>query len=112
VDFVSCDAAIADGATGKIKTAKEAVEKLRGGGGTDFRPVFEYADNLRDPPSVVVFFTDGYGPAPTTAPTGYGTVWMITEGGVPPCKWGTHISLTDGQTTKPAIETADEDEDT
>jgi predicted metal-dependent peptidase len=56
-----------------------------GGGGTDFRPVFEAIDKLDDVPDMLVFFTDGYGTYPATAPD-YPVIWAsITDYTYP---WG------------------------
>lgn len=63
--------------------------KLGGGGGTDFRPPFEYIkDEMRPTPSLCVFFTDGMGPAHASNPVPHmHTIWV----GVGPYKrrpWG------------------------
>jgi predicted metal-dependent peptidase len=47
----------------------------KGGGGTDFRPVFDRVKSLPDSPEAVVYFTDGYGAFPDDAP-GYPVVWV------------------------------------
>lgn len=51
---------------------------LSGGGGTDFRPVFEEMDKI-DGITSVVFFTDLDGEFPQHAPTGYGVIWVATS---------------------------------
>lgn len=51
---------------------------LMGGGGTDFRPVFEEMDKIDDITSVV-FFTDLDGTFPKHAPTRYGVIWVATS---------------------------------
>jgi len=59
----------------------------RGGGGTDFVPVFDYVrENLPDT-TLLVFFTDGYGPAPEQAPP-YPVIWILTAEGERPATWG------------------------
>ena len=65
-----CDAAI-----GRVDEVEEAsdLEDIRrqgapGGGGTDFRPVFDYVDDQRLEPDALVFLTDGYGTFPQHAP--------------------------------------------
>lgn len=53
---------------------------LNGGGGTDFRPPFEYVnDRMKDPkPGVIVFITDGCGPAHARNPCPHiQTVWVL-----------------------------------
>ena len=54
---------------------------LKGGGGTDFRPVFEAL--ALDPPRVLVYLTDGFGRFPaeiTNRP--FETVWALKRGGL------------------------------
>jgi predicted metal-dependent peptidase len=53
--------------------------KLNGGGGTDFRPVFDWIDENNVSPRVLVFFTDGLGTFPRSAP-GYDVLWVDYEG--------------------------------
>lgn len=63
---------------------------LRGGGGTDFRPVFERANDVL--PECLLFFTDGYGRTPEIAPN-LPVLWVITENGKSPTSWGQVILL-------------------
>ena len=67
--------------------------KVRGFGGTDFRPVFDYIEENELHPTALIFLTDGYGPAPDEAPE-YPVLWVITQGGERPCEWGEAVSLT------------------
>lgn len=46
-----------------------------GGGGTDFRPVFEHAEKLTEPVKCLVFFTDLQGTFPDKDP-GYPVLWV------------------------------------
>lgn len=74
-----------------------------GGGGTDFRPVFDLANNhnhklLSEKPDVIVFLTDGAGPAPTSS--SISTLWCLTPNGRIPfsvgideIKWGKIIYM-------------------
>lgn len=48
-----------------------------GGGGTDFRPVFEFADTLPEAPDCIIYLTDLYGPMPDSSL--YPTMWVTTE---------------------------------
>jgi predicted metal-dependent peptidase len=91
VHFVSCDARIND--AGKINHWRDALKLLKGGGGTDFNPVFEYAKNMPERPTLVIFFTDGYGPAPLVEPHDMATIWLLTPSSMRPAKWGTYIDL-------------------
>lgn len=68
--------------------------EVKGLGGTDFRPVFDYvAGNPEMDPSCLIYVTDGQGPAPE-APPPYPVLWILTSDGVPPAKWGTVVKLT------------------
>lgn len=46
-----------------------------GGGGTDFRPVFEYIDRMDEQPKCLVFLTDTQGTFPQEAPA-YPVLWV------------------------------------
>ena len=67
----------------------------RGGGGTSFKPPFEWVDkNLPDPPSCLVYFTDGKcgGDRPEAAP-GYPVLWALW-GPKQHQPWGVNLPLT------------------
>ena len=49
-----------------------------GGGGTDFRPVFEYVKNNSIDPACLLYLTDMYGSFPDQSP-GYPTLWCATS---------------------------------
>ena len=56
--------------------------KLKGRGGTDFRPVFELiAQEVSTPSPILIFATDGYGEFPKLNPC-YPCVWVLTPRGV------------------------------
>jgi predicted metal-dependent peptidase len=90
VSFIACDSKVHTAE--RVKTIEELTAGLRGGGGTDFRPVFRALEKMRPRPDVVIFATDGDGPAPTTAPENTKVIWLIVDG-QPPCKWGEHICI-------------------
>jgi|GEM_PF-2439131 len=74
---------------------QEVVWKTRGGGGTDFKPPFKWVEeNLVDPPSCLVYFTDGKcnGSRPAVAP-GYPVLWALW-GPKQHQPWGTNLPLT------------------
>ena len=52
--------------------------ELSGGGGTDFRPVFEYIDQHIDYPTLLLYFTDGQGTFPQHEPS-YDLLWIMPE---------------------------------
>ena len=57
--------------------------KPTGGGGTSFVPFFNSLEqlSLTEKPDCIIYFTDGYGDFPDSAPT-QPTFWFITEQGV------------------------------
>jgi predicted metal-dependent peptidase len=58
--------------------------EARGGGGTDFRPAFEWLEKQGIVPDVMIYFTDMYGIFPKKAPD-YPVLWVTkTEGFEPP----------------------------
>lgn len=57
---------------------EKIIEELKGGGGTDFRPVFDKANKDFTTPSAMVFLTDTYGTFPETTPD-YPVLWVIPE---------------------------------
>ena len=63
-----------------------------GRGGTDFRPPLEAAFQRRHRPDLIIFFTDGLGPAPKTSPR-TPVIWCLTPGGRPPATWGRVIRM-------------------
>ena len=75
VQFCACDAQV--NSFKKVNDAKEVAELLRGGGGTDFRPPLKAVSEAKPKPEVVIFMTDGCGPAPTKAPRGMEVVWLL-----------------------------------
>lgn len=92
VDFLACDAAV-HGVT-SVRDWREVRNHLKGGGGTDFNPIFQALDLLRPRPNLVVVMTDGFGPAPAHAPAGMDVVWLlIGENSKQPVAWGTGIKV-------------------
>lgn len=65
---------------------------VQGRGGTDLRPPFGADVLKRLRPAVIVYFTDGAGPAPTTPPK-VPTIWCLSDSGLPPAKWGSVVSI-------------------
>jgi predicted metal-dependent peptidase len=70
------------------------LDRVLGRGGTDLRPPFD-ADVLRRyDPSVLVYFTDGHGDAPVSAPANVDVLWVLT-GAAPraPARWGSVVCM-------------------
>lgn len=78
IEIIECDAEIQK--TYKLKQHGKVDTKLKGRGGTDFRPVFKYFENKRRFPGLLIFFTDLEGPFPSPAPRGR-TLWIRTSDG-------------------------------
>jgi predicted metal-dependent peptidase len=51
-------------------------EEISGGGGTDFRPVFDWVDSAQLTPDLLVYFTDAQGKFPEREPN-YPVVWLV-----------------------------------
>jgi predicted metal-dependent peptidase len=69
--------------------------ELHGRGGTDFRPPLEKEFLQKWKPDLVIFFTDGFGPAPETKPS-VPVLWVLTPNGEQPCSWGDVIQMKGG----------------
>ena len=65
-------------------------EEVEGGGGTDFRPVFDWVENENRSPNMLVYFTDAEGDFPKSAPS-YPVIWLVKGKGVVP--WGERVQL-------------------
>jgi predicted metal-dependent peptidase len=92
VVFLSCDTEAT--VPIKVNNISQLLANLKGGGGTDFRPVFKAVSDLKPKPDIFIFLTDGIGPAPDSAPAGYETIWVfIGPYQRPPVQWGKQISI-------------------
>lgn len=70
------------------------VRSVSGRGGTDFQPPLEASFLRRHGPELIIYFTDGYGPAPDNAPQ-VPVVWCLTPDGEKPASWGRVIQMGD-----------------
>ncbi len=63
----------------EVYTRADLPMKLKpiGGGGTDFRPVFDYIKKNNHTPACLIYFTDLYGSFPIQEPE-YPTMWLTT----------------------------------
>jgi predicted metal-dependent peptidase len=76
IDLIMADAKIQ---SHEVFLPGESLEyEIKGGGGTDFRPVFEYIDRHIDYPSLLIYFTDGLGTFPLQEPN-YDLLWVMPE---------------------------------
>lgn len=92
ITLLPCDAALAEGAPWIFEPweALALPGELNGGGGTDFRPVFDWLDAQDLQPDLLVYFTDCQGAFPDTAP-GYPVIWVVKGKDCPP--WGQRVQL-------------------
>jgi predicted metal-dependent peptidase len=65
---------------------------VHGCGGTDLRPPLARTFLQRHRPDLIVYFTDGFGPAPQRAPR-VPLVWCLVPGGQRPVGWGRVIQM-------------------
>jgi predicted metal-dependent peptidase len=91
--FIQIDAAL--GCQPKRVGAADLLKlEICGRGGTDFRPVFSHAPTLRPRPRLLIYFTDGIGPAPEAAPKDMEVIWcLMGKERKVPAKWGTIIHV-------------------
>lgn len=94
--FLDLDAAISE--PPKLIRCQDLLSMgVRGRGGTDFRPAFELAMRTRPRPDLIIYFTDGDGIAPETAPPGIKVIWCIVPSycARKPANWGHLIVMSD-----------------
>jgi len=77
ITVMSCDMSVHE--VTKITAAYDILKnlKLGGGGGTDFRPVFDHIHKNGIRPEVLIYLTDTYGTFPDRQP-GYPVIWVST----------------------------------
>ena len=76
IDVITADAKVQ---SHKVFLPGENLEyEVSGGGGTDFRPVFEYIDSYIDYPTLLLYFTDGMGIFPKNEAF-YDVMWIMPE---------------------------------
>lgn len=91
VALVQCDAVIHEARW--LEPGQQFTRAL-GRGGTDLRPPFAPAMVRRFSPSLIVYFTDGYGPAPAAPPPGVEVLWVLTgQGPCVPARYGRAVCM-------------------
>jgi predicted metal-dependent peptidase len=65
---------------------------VHGRGGTDFRPPLARLFLRQQRVDLVIYFTDGYGPAPENPPR-IPVIWCLTEDGERPAPWGKVVQM-------------------
>ena len=92
LSVLACDAEINQQCPWRFEPWEEVKlpEHMAGGGGTDFRPPFEFVDKQDHQPDLMVYFTDAEGEFPKNPPP-YPVIWLVK--GKNPVPWGQRIQL-------------------
>jgi len=93
ITAMSCDARVHE--VVKVRKFENFLNKLqmKGGGGTDFRPVFEKVTEMKMQPELLIYLTDAYGSFPEKQPH-YPVLWCVTaEDGMSWIPWGQKVLL-------------------
>ncbi len=92
VTLLPCDSRLAPGAPFIYEPWEDfdLPDSLAGGGGTDFRPVFDWVERQGAQPEMLVYFTDAEGQFPEREPN-YPVIWLVK--GKEKVPWGQRIQL-------------------
>ncbi len=92
ISLIACDSDLIQGCPWVYEPWEEfrLPDSVHGGGGTDFRPVFEWVGRQGQRPELLVYFTDAQGSFPPREPD-YPVIWLVK--GRTPVPWGQRIQL-------------------
>jgi predicted metal-dependent peptidase len=92
ITLLACDAKLAPDAPWCFEPweAFALPRSFKGGGGTNFNPVFEWVSAQDMQPDLLVYFTDAQGRFPDLAPA-YPVIWLVK--GKTPVPWGQRVQL-------------------
>jgi predicted metal-dependent peptidase len=92
VTLLACDSSLAEGVPWVFEPWEEfrCPAQIHGGGGTDFRPVFEWLQDQGQRPELLVYFTDAQGQFPPSEPN-YPVIWLVK--GKESVPWGQRVQL-------------------
>ncbi len=92
VTLTACDAKLAEDGPWVYEPWEEfkLPRAFKGGGGTDFSPVFDWVERSGLQPQALVYFTDAEGYFPDRPPA-YPVIWLVK--GKLPAPWGERIQL-------------------
>lgn len=92
VTLLPCDAKVNENAPWVYEPWDELKlpDAVAGGGGTDFRPVFDWVDRAGVRPDLLVYFTDAEGPFPKSEPN-FPVLWLVK--GKEKTPWGQRVQL-------------------
>lgn len=92
ISLLACDAKLSEGAPWNFEPWEEFAmpKSFKGGGGTSFTPVFDWAESLDRQPDLLVYFTDGQGEFPKHE-SPFPVIWLVK--GKAKVPWGTRVQL-------------------
>ncbi len=92
ITLIACDAEIDSNGPWVFETweSLHLPDNLAGGGGTNFRPVFDWLTDNHQQPDLLIYFTDAKGIYPETEPV-VQTLWLVK--GKADIPWGQRIQL-------------------
>jgi predicted metal-dependent peptidase len=92
ITLLACDARLAEDGPWVFEPWEEfrLPRAFKGGGGTDFAPVFEWVEHENLRPDALVYFTDADAEFPEKQPA-YPVIWLVK--GKLPVPWGKRIQL-------------------
>ena len=92
VTLLACDAQLAEGSPWVFEPWEEfrLPREFKGGGGTSFRPVFDWIARQDKAPDLVIYFTDAEGEYPKHEPP-VPVIWLVK--GKAKVPWGQRIQL-------------------
>jgi len=92
ITLLACDSELDDDGPWVYESWEQLTlpKTLKGDGGTDFVPVFDWMQLSTIPPDLLIYFTDAKGRFPSQAP-GIETLWLVKGSADVP--WGQRIQL-------------------
>ncbi|MCW9031304.1 MAG: VWA-like domain-containing protein, partial [Gammaproteobacteria bacterium] len=92
VTLIACDSELAEGCPWIYEPWEEfsLPKSIKGGGGTRFTPVFDWANKQDKMPDILVYFTDADGEFPNVEPA-FDVLWLIK--GKSKVPWGQRVQL-------------------
>lgn len=92
VTLIACDSELEAGCPWVFEPWDEFAlpKSIKGGGGTRFSPVFDWANQQDKTPDILVYFTDGEGEFPKTEPY-FDVLWLVK--GKAKVPWGQRVQL-------------------
>ena len=76
IELIECDFKIQN--TTRLTPLEPIISSIKGGGSTDFRPVFEYLEELGEDFKFLIYFSDADGIFPKQEPN-IETLWVLTK---------------------------------